>query len=195
MADPVSWMMIAATAMSATSKLVEGVQSYQQGRYEADVAGQNANIAKENAARARLDSDRAEEAQRRQLRKDMGRAWAASSQSGAAGSGPGAGSFGAINSQSAKEGELDALNIRYAGDTERHASLVQEAQFRSERKAAIQRARGGLLSGVMGAASTALSGRADYNRSRTTPSTAGGRSTKYRSTTVRGAPAITKGGR
>lgn len=189
------FMMAAATVVSATSHVVGGIQEYNQGRYEADVAKQNATIARDNAARARLDSDRAEEAQRRQLRKDMGRAWAAASQSGAAGSGPGQGSFGALNTQSAREGELDALNIRYAGDTERHASLVEEAQFRAERKAAIQRAKGGLMSGILGAGSTLLSGRADYMRGTGARSTSPmGRSSKYRPTIVRSVTGV-KGAR
>ena len=159
--DPGTAILLASVA-SAGSAVVSGIQAYQQGRYEADVAAQNANIAKDNAARARRDADLAEEAQRREMRKSLGRAAAAASQSGAAGGGPGSGSFGAVNTQSAKEAELDALSILYAGDTERHASLVQEAQFRAERKAAMQRAKGGLMSGVMGAASAGLSGFSDY---------------------------------
>ena len=162
MADPVSWMMIASTVASAGSQLIGGIQEYQQGNMDAAVAGQNAQIAKDNAARARMDASRAEEAQRTQSRKAMGRAWAASAQSGAAGSGPGQGSFGALNTQSAKEAELDALNIRYDGEMQAFGDLNQAAQFKAEQKAARQRARGGLITGVLGAAAAGLSGSADY---------------------------------
>ena len=179
MADPVSWAMMAAAAASSVSQLVGGVQAYNQGKYEADVAGQNAKIAVDNAARARLDASMAEEAHMRQLRKELGRAAASASQSGVAAGGPGVGSYGAINSQSAREGMLDALNIRYGGETEAHAHEVEAVQFRAERKAAIQRAKGGLLTGVLGAGASALSGYGDYRVARqqmanmkTTPATA-----------------------
>lgn len=159
MADPVSWFMIAA---SAGSSLMQNVSAYQQGQAESSAAGANAQIARDNAARARLDAGMAEEAQRREARKVLGRMAAAGSQSGAAGGGPGQGSFGAVINQSSKEAELDALNIRYGGETEAGASLTQAAQFDMERKAAKQRAKMGLITGVMGAASAGLSGYSNY---------------------------------
>lgn len=165
--DPGTALLLA-TVASAGSQLVGGIQAYQQGRYEADVAQTNAKIATDNAARARLDASRAEEAQRREARKVLGRAAAASSQSGAAGSGPGQGSFGALNTQSAKEAELDALNIRYGGEMEAFGNESQAAMFRAERKAALQRATGGLITGVLGAASAGLSGYSDYKGYRRT---------------------------
>jgi len=171
MADPISWAMI---AVNVASQAASGLQEYQQGMQDAAVAGQNAQIATDNAARARLDASRAEEAQRVQSRKAMGRAWAASAQSGAAGSGPGQGSFGALNTQSGKDAELDALNIRYDGEMEAFGDLTQAAQFRAERKAAKQRARGGLISGVLGSASAALSGSADYRSQNSMRPTTGG---------------------
>lgn len=159
MADPVSWMAIIA---SAGSQVIQGVQSYNQGMAESQAAAQNAKIAGDNAARARLDAAAAEEAQRREARKALGRSAAAASQSGAAGTGPGQGSIGLVLGQSAKEAELDALNIRYGGETEAGASLTEQANFLAEKRAAVQRAKGGLLSGVLGAASAGLSGYADY---------------------------------
>lgn len=162
MADPVSWAMIAATAASVGSQVIQGVTAYNQGMAEADAAKANAQIAQDNAARARRDADMAEEAQRREARKALGRAAAAASQSGAAGGGPGQGSMGAMLTQSSKEAELDALNIRYGGETERTAHLTEAAMFQAERKAAIQRAKGGLASGILGAAAAGLSGYSDY---------------------------------
>lgn len=162
MADPVSWMAIAATVANVGSQVIQGVQSYNQGIAESQAAEANAKIAGENAARARLDAAAAEEAQRREARKALGRSAAAASQSGAAGGGPGQGSFGASLTQSAREAELDALNIRYGGETEAGASLTEQAMFKAEQRAAVQRAKGGLMSGVLGAASAGLSGYADY---------------------------------
>ena len=162
MADPVSWALI---AVQMASSAVEGIQGYQQGQQEAAVAGQNAQIARDNAARARMDAGLAEEAQRRESRKTLGRAAAAGAQSGTAGAGPGQGSLGALNAQSANEAELDALNIRYGGETEAHADLTQAAQFDFDRKAAKQRARGAVISGLLGTAAAGLSGYSDYRRS------------------------------
>jgi hypothetical protein len=142
--------------------MVGGVQAYNQGMAESDAAATNAKIAGDNAARARLDAAAAEEAHRREARKALGRSAAAASQSGAAGSGPGQGSIGLVLGQSAKEAELDALNIRYGGETEAGASLTEQSMFLAEKRAAVQRAKGGLMSGVLGAASAGLSGFADY---------------------------------
>lgn len=145
-----------AVALAATQQLVEGVQEYQQGRYEAEVAKSNMNVALENASRSRIEAGLAEEAKRREARMELGRAAAAGAQSGVAGGGLGVGSVGAVLSQSARMGELDALNIRYAGLTEGAAHEAQAAQFKMERRAAIQRARGGLVSGVLGSATKVL---------------------------------------
>ncbi len=159
--DPGTALLLASAA-SAAANLAAGVQAYQQGRYEAQVAGTNARIATENAARARQDAARAEEAHRREARKALGRAAAASSQSGAAGGGPGQGSFGAVNTQSAREAELDALNIRYGGEMEAYGNLTEAALYRAERKAALTRAKGGLITGILGAGAAGLSGVSDY---------------------------------
>ncbi|MGE0533142.1 MAG: hypothetical protein AB7P35_17675 [Hyphomonadaceae bacterium] len=151
-----------ATAASVGSSVVQGLQAYGQGKHEAEIAGMNAKTADENARRARLDAALEEEAQRRALRMELGRAASASAQSGAQGGGMGKGSYAALNTQSARLGELDALNIRYAGETRAHASEVEAAQFRAERKAALMRAKSGLISGVLGAASAGLSGVSNY---------------------------------
>lgn len=158
MADPITWMTIASVASAG----VQAVQGYQQGQAEAAMAGQNAQIARDNAARARLDGAMAEEAQRREARKALGRSAAAASQSGGAAGGPNTGSYGALLTQSSREAELDALNIRYGAESEAHGNLVQAAQFDMERKAAKQRARGAVVSGILGMASAGLSGYSDY---------------------------------
>ena len=159
--DPGTAMLLM-TVANVASEGMQGLQQYQQGKYEAEVAGQNARIAMDNAARARLDAARAEEAQRRESRKSLGRSAAAASQSGAAGRGPGQGSAGDVLGQASKEAELDALNIRYGGEMEAFGQETQAAQFRAERKIAIQRAKGAALSGVLGMASSGLSGYSNY---------------------------------
>lgn len=164
MADPISWMMMASAAVNAVGQVVEGAQGYQQGKYEAAVAGQNADISRDNAARARRDADLAEEAKRGEVRKSLGRSAAAAAQSGAAGSGPGQGSIGLVLNQAAKEGELDALNIRYGGDTERQTHLMEEAQYRAEQRAAKRRAKAAAISGILGSAAATLSGSASYGQ-------------------------------
>lgn len=165
MADPATWAMMAAVA-NVASQAVQGIQAYQQGMHESAIAGQNAQIASDNAARARRDADLAEEAHRREARQTLGRMAAAAAQSGAAAGGPGQGSAGLVIGQSAKLAELDAQTIRYGGEMERFALETQASQFRAEQKAARQRAKGGLLSGVLGAAAAGLSGTADYSRTR-----------------------------
>lgn len=162
MADPVSWFAIAAAGAKAAGSLVEGIAAKRQGDYEGAVAGENAKTARENAARARSDAAAAEEAQRRQARKSLGRSAAAAAQSGVAGAGLGEGSTGAALKQASQEAELDALSIRYEGETTARGHESDARQFDMERKAAFQRGRMGLLSGVLGAASAGLSGAANY---------------------------------
>jgi len=169
-----------AAGFQVVGNLLQGEQGYAQGRNEAAIAEANAKTARENAARARRDAALAEEAQRREARKSLGRSAAAIAQSGAAGAGLGQGSAGAVLKQASTEAELDALNIRYSGEQEAQGHLTEAAQFDMERKAALQRAKGARLSGIFGAATAGLSGFANYRgaearqkaRTRTTPKAA-----------------------
>lgn len=157
--------LLLAGIVSAASAGMSAIANYQGAKAEAAAAGQNAEIARDNAARVRRDAAMAEEAKRVEARKALGRAAAAGAQSGVAGGGLGAGSIAGILGQSSREYELDALNIRYGGESEAHANLVQASQFDAERKAALQRAKGAIVTGVLGTASAALSGYADYKAS------------------------------
>ena len=146
---------------SVASSAVQGIGSFIGGMQEASYAKANERISRENAGRARRDAGQAEEAHRRTLAKELGRAAAAAAESGAAGGGPGRGSYGALINQSAKEGELDALNIRYGGELEAVGHLTDAANYRAQRKAARAKAWGGLISGALGSASAGLTANAN----------------------------------
>ena len=155
--DPGTALLLATVAQGASS-VVEGYQGYQQGKMDAQVAGQNAAISRDNARLARLQGAAAEEAKRREIRASLGRSAAAIAQAG----GGTQGTAGKLLSQSAAEGELDALNIRYGADSDARASEQEARNYDLERYAAKRRAKGAVISGLIGAGSSALSGYAQY---------------------------------
>lgn len=153
-------MLLAATVAQVAGQGMDAIQGYQQGKAEARVAGANAVAARANAARTRLETAQAEEAKRREVRKSLGQSAAAIAQSGIGA--PGTGSAGAALKQAANEGELDAMNIRYGGETQAVAYENEALNFDYEQRAAKRRAKGAVMSGLFGSATAALSGAASY---------------------------------
>lgn len=149
---------VAKTGLDAVGSLEQGKEGYTQGMIESQAATTNAAIARENARRARLEASAAEEAQRREARKSLGGAAAAIAQAGIGSQG----SAQAALTQGVREAELDALNIRYGGETEAHGDLVEAANQDAEAKAAQRRAKYALKSGRIGAASAIVGGAANY---------------------------------
>lgn len=160
-----AWAAWVGMAMQMHSQRTQGEGASADAKTAYGVAAANEKNASENASRARQDAALAEEAQRRQARKSLGRSAAAAAQSGVSGGGLGGGSTGALLKQAATEAELDALNIRYGGQLEARDHEVEQAQYNLERRVAFQQASGGMLSGLLGAGAAGLSGYADYKGS------------------------------
>lgn len=119
MADPVTLAIIGASVGGA-AQLGQTMANYQQGRAEADVLN--------NQARAvGAQTVQAEEAHRRDAREFLAKQTVAIGQ---AGIGYG-GSAGDLQTQSAIDAELDALNIRYEGLT-RMQGLKTEAKLKKK---------------------------------------------------------------
>lgn len=175
MADPITTtLVVASTALNVAGSISGTNDELRQLGFQADAAGQNAGISRDNAATARenarltrLQGNAAEEAHRRALRKSLGRSAAAISQAGIGA--PGTGSAGAALRQGAAEGELDALNIRYGSEMDARGELEQAraydteaAQYDAERLNLLRQQKSTRRSGWIRAGAAALEGVANY---------------------------------
>jgi hypothetical protein len=97
--------------ISAAATLAQGYSQYKQGKYEASIYNAQADVYKNAAYRKRLETAINEDAQRRENKRDMARAFAASTEQGMANSQTAIGALG----QYATDKERGALNIRYEG--------------------------------------------------------------------------------
>lgn len=138
--DPTTLLMVASSVMSAAG-------SIQQGNSAKAAAEYNARVAENNAITARQQAAAQEEQHRRLARRQLGQMRAAYGASGVTMEG----SPLDILAQSAKDAELDALNIRYGGELKAQG-LESEAVLERYRGKSAQRA------GYMGAATGLLSG-------------------------------------
>jgi hypothetical protein len=147
MSDPTPLLKASAKAQ-AMAALYSGFQAKREAGQEADVLSEEAKIVAQQSVAA-------QDAQRRQARQFL------SMQSvmvGESGTGYG-GSSGVLMKQSAIEAELEALNIRYAGDL-KVQGLNTRAQF------AKQRGTSALIGSGLAAGSALLSGEADVLKSK-----------------------------
>lgn len=160
-----AWFAAAAPWISAALGAAGSMQSGQAGaaqlEYEAKVAGMNAGLARQNAATARLAGQAAEEAKRREIRREMGKSAAAISEAGIGG--PSTGTAAMLLEQSGAEAELDALNIRYGAQSEARAHEIDAVSSDYARMAALAGVPGVKAAGLMGAGAAALGGYADYS--------------------------------
>lgn len=139
-------------AMTVASTLMGAISQSNQFKAAAQADAYNAAVNRQRADSARATAGQREEQQRRFMRIEGGERRAAIAQSG---TGLG-GSNADVDRQSEIFAELDALNIRYEGQTESVGFLNQAAlddvSARNNRK----RASGALWKGALGAATTAL---------------------------------------
>lgn len=140
-------------ATQMASRAFQAYGEYQQAKTDQRVAEQNAAILRQNAGQVGRETSAAEEARRRQIRKEMGDAFTAYAQSGA-------GADQNLLRQAGAEAELDALNMRYDGQTRRQALLSEAAGQDYQVKVARSRARGAIVSGIVGTAAAGLTARA-----------------------------------
>jgi len=94
------------------------------------------------------------------VKQSLGRSAASIAQAGIGA--PGQGSAGAALNQASTAGELDALNVRYGGETQATNSHNEALQWDAEQRAAKRRAKGAVVSGLFSMGTSALSGAASY---------------------------------
>lgn len=149
---------IVGTAMSALGAIRQG--QAQEAAYKAQAQAQeyNAKVAENNARVAMDQANAQEEQQRRKFRVLQGEAIASAAQSGAGLSG----SNKDIIEQNALFNELDALTIRYQGQSQAQGLQAQAVLDRYNAKAARQAGADAMNAGYLSAGANLLSGAAKY---------------------------------
>jgi hypothetical protein len=158
MADPVTIMMVASTAMSAVGALQAGEAADAQAKAQADANRYNAQVKELQAGVERQVAGRKEEAQRREARQVLGEQRAALAQSGVQ---LGTGSAADIQEQSATMAELDALTIRYQGEMAAKGLLYDAEADKFEASANIAAGKNAKTASYLQAGSAILSGGTD----------------------------------
>jgi len=135
-------------ALPYITMAISAAGAMQQGRQAKATAEYNAKQQEVSADAARRQAAEREQMQRNEARKLLGKQRAAIAESGV-GFG---GSSQDIYLQSARDAELDALNLRYAGELEARGLIGQAAAERMEGRARAQQAgyqvAGSVLGGV-----------------------------------------------
>ncbi|WP_394694878.1 hypothetical protein [Pseudoxanthomonas japonensis] len=129
-----AWAQIWQGVFQAVGKLVEGRQQANQMRDAANVEQWNIDQQKLNSQRVGQQTSAREEQLRRNFRQSLGAQRAAMAQSGTGFGGTNA----ALIQQSTANAELDALNIRYAGELER-MGIENDITMRTYNKAMLRK--------------------------------------------------------
>lgn len=137
-------MMIAGLAISAGTTVMSGIASSNQAKYEADVARNNAIMARQQAA---LDANR--------MRRDTARRLGAQKTGFAASGVTLTGSALDVAEDTGRIGEEDAQLVLYGG-------AGRATNYEAQARGAKSRATASLFSGIAGGASTALTGASQY---------------------------------
>lgn len=156
-APVVGWAM---TALSAYGAIMGGKAEAAQAQAQANAYTQQAQLDEANAKVRLQQADAQEEAVRRETRRRLGQLRGEIIQSG---TGLG-GSNAAIYQQSARDAELDALNVRYGGLMEarglmnqasanRYNAAAAKAQGKAAKRAGYMRAGTSILTGMAGGSS------------------------------------------
>lgn len=159
--DPFTAFTFASTALNVAGGFASSNAEAQQFSFEGKIASQNAKIAQQNAESIRLAGAAAEEAKRRQIRKDLGRSAAAMSEAGVGA--PSEGSNARLLKQAGTEAEYDAQALRYGYESQAYGQDVEAINQTMAAEAARRRARGAKTSGWFNAASTILSAGSSYS--------------------------------
>lgn len=155
MADPITIMTVASSAMSAMGAIQQGQAAEAEAQARANALRRDALIKQMQAGVERQQANLREEQQRRQSRGLLGKQRAAVAQAGV-GFG---GSALDVMEDSANKAELDALTIRYEGDIrsrglladaegDRYAAEVAIVKGKNAKKAAYISAGASILSGA-----------------------------------------------
>ena len=123
MADPFT-LMIATAAVGAVGSIASGEAQARQQESQAAAANQNAIMARQQAESTLQAANANEEAQRRKSAVEMGRQIAGMAENGI---GLDSGTATDLTEQSSMNAELDALNIRYQGQSQARALKYEAA--------------------------------------------------------------------
>ncbi|MCB2012927.1 MAG: hypothetical protein KDF64_20460 [Geminicoccaceae bacterium] len=141
-----------ALVMAAAGAGMQAWGQYQQGEAAKDAAEYQATVHRQNAALRRKQASADEEKHRREMRQRIGMQRAAEAESGFAFEG----SALDLMEQTVRNGEMDALNIRYAGQLDSRALELgadnAELEGINAQRAARTRAVASLVSGAATAA-------------------------------------------
>jgi hypothetical protein len=157
--DPITAIAIG-SAISAVGAISSAKAQSQQMQSQADAANYNAIVANQNAETALQAGSANEEAQRRKSAIDMGHMRAGLAENGI---GLDSGTATDLTEQSALSAEMDALNIRYQGQTQAQAYKTQSALDVQSAQQAKANASSAMTSGYLTAGATALSGYGRYS--------------------------------
>lgn len=129
------WAQMVQGGINIGTALIQGRQQANELRTQAEIEGRNIELAKANRDIVNRQYSAREESMRRSARQALGAQRAAIAQSGTGFSG----SNLDIMKQSTANAELDALNLRYAGQIE-DASMQNDITMREWNKANLRRA-------------------------------------------------------
>lgn len=136
-----------AAITSAAAGAVGAVGSIQQGKAAQSAANYNAQLQEQEAAQRSREASLAEEATRRRSRQQLGRQRAQLAESGIGFEQMGT----SLIEDSVKFAEMDALNVRYEGATQRRGLLagsnLSRAEGKNARRSSYFNAAGSLLRG------------------------------------------------
>jgi hypothetical protein len=162
MCDPVS-LTIAATAVAATGQVMSGIQAKAQGKYESNVANQNAALVRNQ------QQDAIEKANADRVKLDRKYAQLAGSQQAAFSANGIDANFGSAR-QTAEDTAMlrgeDANSLYINNNTELRGFDINAANYRSQAKAARMKGNAAFTAGLFGAGSTILGGAQQYSKIR-----------------------------
>lgn len=147
--------------IGAITSVISGVLGMAQANYQAQVASNNATIAKRNAVQAINRSQIEQEDQDAQSAGMIGELVAEQGASGTTLASP---SAVMTRSAAAKIGRQDALRTRYAGEMEAYNYRVQAANFKAQADASKTEGIASLLGGFLGGAGSLIGNSSSVNR-------------------------------
>lgn len=153
-------LVLAATAAQAVGSIAQGNAQAQSYNSQAKAMEYNAQVNRINAERTASEYSVREDNLRRAQKIALGNQRAAMAESGV---GAGTGTNLAIREDDTAVSELDALTLRYEGDSQRKAYLQQATLNDYEAKGARNSAKAAVRSGYIGAVSSALAGGYKYS--------------------------------
>jgi hypothetical protein len=154
MADPFTWIAAIGLVLGAYGTVQQGKAADDQAQFAAAVANRDAKLSEANAEVTNLQAGQREEQQRREAARRLGAIRGQIAQSGTGLGGSNADIYG----QSARDAELDALNIRYAGLMESKGLLNQASAQRTNAQGLIMEGKQAKQAGYMRAGTQLVSG-------------------------------------